>query len=113
MSDFNQDFKSPNQILIVLTHLSAIFPFFGPFLIALVVMLVSNPNTDLRLAGRQSLGFQLTMVVLYIICAISIIGIPLLLVLPIIHFIMPIVAGVQSSDNSKYKYPRIFNFILP
>ncbi len=113
--------QNSNQIMVIITHLSS---FFCPIIFSLVVFLISDDNPTLKNPARQSLGFQLTMTIWYIIAGlILLIGIPLfpLLIigflmvsaLAVINFVMPIVACVQSSENSNYKYPKIFNFILP
>ena len=109
----NNPNQNSNQIMVVITHLSS---FFCPIIFSLVVFLVSDDNQVLKNSARQSLGFQLTMTIYFILSAVLVlvlIGIPMLVVLGVINFVMPIVACVQSSENSNYKYPKIFNFILP
>jgi uncharacterized Tic20 family protein len=108
-----QEFKNTNQILVVLTHLSAIFL---PFLGALIMLLISNSGTSVRLSARQSLGFQCSLFIWLVVSGILsfvLIGLPMLVVFGVIGFVMPIVAGVQSSEDPKYKYPILLNFILP
>ena len=116
-----EDSKNPNQTLAILTHLS---PLFCPFLFALIVLLVTDFDIALKQSARQSLGFQLTMLIWYVAAGlILLIGIPLfplliigflmVSVLGIISFVMPIVAAVQFGENSNYKYPKILNFLLP
>lgn len=102
----------------MLCHLSAlaffVFPF-GNIVGPLIVWLIKKeeyPFVDEQ--GKESLNFQIS-ISLYAIGAailiILLIGIPLLIGLFFLDFILVIVAAVRANDGIHYKYPLTIKII--
>jgi len=99
-------------------HLSAlaffVFPFgniIGPLFIWLIKK-EEYPFVDEQ--GKESLNFQISMTIYAIGAAILIvllIGIPLLIGLFFLDFILVIVAAVKANDGVHHRYPMSLNII--
>jgi uncharacterized Tic20 family protein len=104
---------SDDRVLAVLSHILSIVPgigIFGPLVIYLVKR--DQPGFVLENA-RESLNFQLTMIIFAIISALLVliaIGIILLWALGILNVILVIIAAIRVSENKIYRYP--FNLRL-
>lgn len=104
-----------DRVLAMLSHLLALIA--GPgFLAPLIIWLLKkdDPNASFVTENaKESLNFQLTVLILGIIFAILcivIIGIPLLIALGIANLVLVIIAAVRSYEGKIYRYP--FNFRL-
>lgn len=104
---------SDERTLAVLSHILAIVPgigIFGP----LVIYLVKKGESDfVRENAKESLNFQITVIVGYIIGFILflvIIGIFLVWILGILNLVLVIIATIRASENKIYRYP--FNLRL-
>lgn len=104
---------SEERLLAVLSHLLAIVPgvgIFGP----LVIWLLKKDESEFVAANaKESLNFQLTIILaclISIILLLIIIGVFLLWILGIMNLVLVIVATVRASENKVYRYP--FNFRL-
>ncbi|WP_462156921.1 DUF4870 domain-containing protein [Pseudoalteromonas sp. GB56] len=102
----------------MLCHLAALAGFivpFGSILGPLVVWLVKKdemPIVDRH--GRDSLNFQLTMLIAYIVSFIlifAVIGVILLPIVALFSFIMVIVASIKAYEGKEFKYPLSFKFL--
>lgn len=88
---------------------------FGSVLGPLVIWMIKKdemPFVDDQ--GKESLNFQLTMLIAVIVSAILIlvlIGIPMLCVLIIFQIVVIIMAAVKANDGIKYRYPYTIRFI--
>jgi uncharacterized Tic20 family protein len=103
----------------VLCHASALlglfFHFFGHLLGPLVVWLIkrdASPEIDAN--GRESLNFQISMLIYDAIAAILcivLIGIPILIALWILNTVFVIIASVKTSEGKFYRYPFTIRFL--
>lgn len=104
---------SDERTLAILSHILAIVPGIG-ILGPLVIYLVKNGESDFVTANaKESLNFQITVMVGYIISFILfivIIGIFMAWVLGILNTVLVIIATIKSSENKIYRYP--FNLRL-
>jgi Uncharacterized protein conserved in bacteria len=104
----------------VLCHASALlglfFHFLGHLLGPLFVWLLKrdvSPEIDAH--GKESLNFQLSMLIYDAIAAILcivLIGIPILIILWIMNTVFVIIASIRASEGQLYRYPitiRFFN----
>ena len=88
---------------------------FGSVLGPLIIWLIKKdemPFVDDQ--GKESLNFQLTMLIAVIISAILMlvfIGFLLLGVLIIFQIVVVIVASIKANDGIKYRYPYTIRFI--
>jgi uncharacterized Tic20 family protein len=103
----------------VLCHASALlglfFHFFGHLLGPLIVWLIKrdvSPVIDAN--GKESLNFQLSMLIYDIVAGILcivLIGIPILIALWILNTVLVIIASVKTSNGELYRYPLTIRFI--
>jgi len=80
----------------------------------LILFLVDDPVVKGN--ARESLNFHINLYIYAFVCVILIflvVGIPLLIILGLLSFIMPIIAIVQvlSEPNQVYVYPYIFRLV--
>jgi len=105
--------NSDERIMAILSHILAIVPGIG-ILGPLVIYLVKKDESEFVAANaKESLNFQITMVLAYIISAILIlviIGAFLFWILGIMNVVLVIVATIKASENRIYRYP--FNMRL-
>lgn len=103
----------------MLCHLTALLgmigiPFghiFGPLIIWLVK---KNTYPFVNEQGRESLNFQLSMTIYAIAAALLIfikIGMPLLLLVAGINFILVIIASIRAFNGETYTYPLAIRLI--
>ncbi len=96
-------------------HLSClagfIFPggnIIGP-LVCWMMKKENSPFVDYH--GKESLNFQLNLMVAILICMFTIIGIPVAMVLGVVGLIMPVMAGMKANEGEYYEYPYIVRVI--
>ena len=103
----------------VLCHASALaglfFHFFGHLLGPLIVWLLKrNDAPEIDAAGKESLNFQISMLIYDIIAGILclvLIGIPILIGLWILNTVLVIIASVKTSQGEAYRYPFTLRLI--
>ena len=114
----NQPLSKDEKTWGMLCHLSAFSGFIipmGNILAPLVIWLIKKeemPFVDDQ--GKESINFQLTMLIAFIVSAILIvvlIGIPLLIILAVFEIIILIVATIKANDGVRYRYPYAIRFI--
>ncbi len=102
----------------MMCHLLAFSGYFIPFgsiLGPLIVWLIKKdemPFVDDQ--GKESLNFQLTMIIAVIVSAILmfvLIGFLMLGVLIIFQIVVIIMAAIKANDGVKYRYPYTIRFI--
>jgi uncharacterized Tic20 family protein len=103
----------------VLCHASALlglfFHFFGHLLGPLFVWLIkrdASPEIDAN--GKESLNFQLSMLIYDIVAGILclvLIGIPILIALWVLNTVFVIIASVKTSNGEFYRYPFTIRFL--
>lgn len=97
------------RLISILTHLAGIpFEFFGPLVGYLIF---KDKGAFVTHHVKESLNFGITMMLAAIILVISIIGLLLVWILPIIWVVFRIVAAVRASQGEFYKYPLTIRFI--
>jgi uncharacterized Tic20 family protein len=103
----------------VLCHAAALlglfFHFLGHLLGPLIVWLVKrgdSPEVDAH--GKESLNFQISMLIYDAIAAILclvLIGIPILIALWLLNTVLVIIASIQASEGKFYRYPITIRLI--
>ena len=103
----------------MLAHASALVGFLVPVAGHLVGPLIvwlakrqDSPEIDAH--GKESMNFQISMLIWNCIAAILIlvlIGIPLLILLHILNIIFVIVASIKATEGKLYRYPLTIRFI--
>ncbi|MCA9753568.1 MAG: DUF4870 domain-containing protein [Gemmatimonadetes bacterium] len=102
-----------------ITHLSALVGLLGNgigFLVApLVVWLLkrdANPYVDSQ--GKEAVNFQITMMIVMVICAILafvFVGFLLIPIVGLVMVVLPIVAAVKTNDGQDFRYPFTIRFV--
>jgi len=103
----------------VLCHASALlglfFHFLGHLIGPLVVWLIKRADSpEIDAAGKESLNFQISMLIYDIIAGILclvLIGIPILIALWILNTVFVIIASVKTSQGEFYRYPFTIRLI--
>src|SRR5690349_24906965 len=103
----------------VLCHASALlglfFHFLGHLLGPLIVWLVKRGDSpEIDAHGKESLNFQLSMLIYDAIAAILcivLIGIPILIILWIMNTVCVIIASIRASEGKFYRYPITIRFL--
>jgi uncharacterized Tic20 family protein len=103
----------------VLCHASALlglfFHFLGHLLGPLIVWLVKRGDSqEIDAHGKESLNFQISMLIYDAIAAILclvLIGIPILIGLWILNTVLVIIASIQASEGKFYRYPITIRLI--
>lgn len=103
--------NSDERLMAILSHILAIIPGIG-ILGPLVIYLVKKDESYfVGENAKESLNFQLTIILLYIILFITVIGIFLWWVIGILNTVLVIVAAVRASEGQVYRYPLSFRLI--
>ncbi|MDQ0429752.1 putative membrane protein [Planomicrobium stackebrandtii] len=95
-----------NTGLKILVHASA---FFAPFLVPVIVFLISQ-DKEVKKLSIQALLFQLALGVLIFISSlliVFIIGIPMLIVFGLMGIIIPIMGIIRALNNEQFDYPIV------
>jgi len=103
----------------VLCHASALlglfFHFLGHLLGPLIVWLIKRGDSpEIDAHGKESLNFQLSMLIYDAIAAILcivLIGIPILIILWIVNTVFVIIASIRASEGQLYRYPLTIRFL--
>ena len=103
----------------VLCHASALaglfFHFLGHLLGPLIVWLIKRADSpEIDAAGKESLNFQISMLIYDIIAGILcivLIGIPILIALWVLNTVFVIIASVKTSNGEFYRYPFTIRLI--
>ena len=103
----------------VLCHAGALLGLFlhflGHLLGPLIVWLVKRGDSpEIDAHGKESLNFQLSMLIYDAIAAILciiLIGIPILIALWIMNTVFVIIASIRASEGKFYRYPITIRFL--
>jgi hypothetical protein len=102
----------------MLCHLTALAGYVIPFgniigpLIVWMVKKDEDPFVDDQ--GKESLNFQITMMIVILICAASIcigIGVVLLPIAGILDLVFVIIASIKAGKGERYRYPFALRLI--
>lgn len=111
----SQPIAPPTQDEKTAAILAHILTVIAGFIAPLIIYLVKKDESPFVVDhAKESLNFQITMFICYIISFILIfilIGVFLLFVLGIIHLVLVIVATIKASEGKQYKYPFNIRFI--
>ncbi len=111
--------SSPTRTWSVLCHASALlglfFHFLGHLLGPLIVWLLKRGDSpEIDAHGKESLNFQLSMLIYDAIAAILciiLIGVPILIILWIMNTVLVIIASIRASEGKFYRYPFTIRFL--
>ncbi|MEZ5063662.1 MAG: DUF4870 domain-containing protein [bacterium] len=102
-----------------ITHLSALVGLLGNgigFLVAPLVLWLlkrdASPYVDAQ--GKEAVNFQITMMIVLVICAILaflVVGFLLIPIVGLVMVVLPIVAAVKTNDGQDFRYPFTIRFV--
>jgi uncharacterized protein len=103
----------------VLCHATALAGFFVPWaghiLGPLIVWLAKrNDSPEIDEYGKESLNFQISMLIYNVIAGVLclvLIGFVILFILHILNLVLVIVASIQASEGKFYRYPMTIRLI--
>jgi hypothetical protein len=103
----------------VLCHATALAGFFVPWaghiLGPLIVWLAKrNDSPEINEHGKESLNFQLSMLIYNVIAVVLCLVLVGFIILPILHIlnlVLVIVASIQASEGKFYRYPITIRLI--
>lgn len=104
-TDSSPDYNptSDEKTMALLSHILTLV---APILAPLIIYLIKKDESKfVAYHAKESLNFQITMVVIVIILVVTIIGILLLWVVGIISLVLVILATIRASEGKLYKYP--------
>lgn len=96
------------------TFLGTLIPF-ANFLVPFIIWQTYKDDSDfVSDHAKESLNFQLSLIIYYIVAGISVlvlIGIALLPLVYALSMIFPIIASIKTYEGKKYQYPFIIRFV--
>ena len=102
---------SEEKTMAILSHILCIV---AGFLAPLIIYLVKKDSPYVQAHAKESLNFQLTMLIAWIVSFILIfiiIGAFLMFLLGIANLVLVIVTTIRASENKMYKYPFSIKFV--
>jgi len=100
---------SDEKTMAILAH---VLTFVCSFIAPLVIYLLKKDESPyVASQAKESLNFQLTLIVVVIALLITVIGILLIWPLCIAGYIFVIIATIKASEGKLYKYPLCIRFI--
>jgi uncharacterized Tic20 family protein len=103
---------SDDKTMAILSH---VLTFVASFVAPLIIYVVKKDNSTFATDhAKESLNFQITVIIAAIICIpliFIIIGLLLLWAIGIASIIWRIVAAIKASEGKLYRYPFCFRFI--
>jgi hypothetical protein len=100
--------NSDERTLAILAHALSLFFWIFPALI--IYLLKKNESSFVANHAREALNFQITLSLVALILAISLVGLLFIWIIWPIELILCIVAAIKASDLRLYRYP--FNIRL-
>ncbi len=94
---------SDEKTMALLSHiLTVVFPILAP----LVIYLIKKDESEFVAShAKESLNFQITLILIMIVLVISVIGIFFTWIVAIAGFVLIILATIKASEGKLYKYP--------
>ncbi|HRI19874.1 MAG TPA: DUF4870 domain-containing protein [Panacibacter sp.] len=100
---------SDEKTMAILSHILTLV---APLLAPLIIYLVKKDESKfVEYHAKESLNFQITVIIICIALFITLIGILLLWVVGLLSLVLVIVATIRASEGKLYKYPFSIKFI--
>lgn len=101
--------KSEDRLWALLAHLSYfVFAVFGPLIIWLVKR---DDSSFVEEQAKEALNFQLSVVLIGMLCGITVILLPVTILLGIAGIVFSVMAGVKAYEGEDYRYPYTIRMI--
>ena len=100
---------SDEKTLALISHIVTLV---SQFIAPLIIYLVKKDESSFVAAhAKESLNFQLTVLIICILLIVTVIGILLLWIVGIYVFVLVIIATIRASEGKLYRYPFTIRFI--
>lgn len=100
---------SDEKTMAILSHvLTLVVGFFAPLV---VYLLKKDESSFVAAHAKESLNFQITVLIAIMVLFITVIGILLIWIVGIAAVVLVIVATIKASEGKLYKYPATIRFI--
>ncbi|MEJ7829140.1 MAG: DUF4870 domain-containing protein [Segetibacter sp.] len=100
---------SDEKNLAILSHVLTII---APVLAPLVIYLIKkDESTYISAHAKESLNFQITMMIIALILVISIIGLLFVWIVGIVALVFVVIASIKASEGKLYRYPFTIRLI--
>ena len=96
------------HLAVLVALLTSIFPLIAAPIVIWLIRKDESPFADDH--GREALNFSISFFLLSIVLAITIIGIPLILVLAIVGLVNSVRGAIAASNGEYFRYPMTFRF---
>jgi len=100
---------SDEKTLALISHIVTLV---SQFIAPLIIYLIKKDESSFVAAhAKESLNFQLTILIICILLIVTVLGILLLWIVGIYVFVLVIVATIRASEGKLYRYPFTIRFI--
>ncbi|MFT3703378.1 MAG: DUF4870 domain-containing protein [Agriterribacter sp.] len=100
---------SDEKTMALLSHILAIITW---FIAPLIIYLIKKDESKfVAQHARESLNFQITLCIAFIVLAITIIGLAFWWIVWMLSVILDIVATIKASEGKEYRYPLSIRLI--
>jgi uncharacterized protein len=100
---------SDEKTLALVSH---VVTFVSQFIAPLIIYLIKKDESSFVTAhAKESLNFQLTVLLVIILLVVTVVGILLLWLVGIYVLILVIIATIRASEGKLYRYPFCIRFI--
>ncbi len=101
--------SSDDKLWALLAHLSYfVLGVFGP----LIIWLVKRDDSEfVEDQAKEALNFQLSVVIVSLVCAVTVCLIPVSVVVAIGGIVYSIIGGIKAYDGVAYRYPYTFRIV--
>lgn len=99
---------SEEKTMAILAHILSIVPGIGIIAPLVIYLVKKNESSFVAFHARESLNFQITVILMYIVSAILMIilvGVLLIWVVGIVNIVLVIIATIRASEGRFYRYP--------
>jgi uncharacterized Tic20 family protein len=97
------------KTMAVLSHILTIV---APILAPLIIYLIKKDESNyIAYHAKESLNFQITIAIIAIGLALTIVGVIVIWIIPIVAFICVIIASIKAGEGIFYKYPLTLRLI--
>lgn len=108
MSTYVQEPGQDSKNLAAITHVASIF---FAFLAPLLVYLIKSDDEFVKATAKEGLNFAITVLLVYIVLGISVIGVALMPVLWLVTLVLYIIAAKTASEGQVYRFPLTWRLV--
>lgn len=104
---------SDEKTIAILSHILCLVAGLG-FVVPLVIYIVKKDSPFIRAHAKESLNFQLTVLIavfVSVLLMVVLIGFLLLWLIGLANLVLIIIATIRASENKMYRYPVSIKFI--